>query len=622
MKTKRIVLIVASVALALVMLFACLYWLPTVATRGAEALTETAADSALQANGPRAASRDAELPEPTAEYNFKSSAFDGNAWHAQHGEDGVQPKVSAGTGLQITGGNQDPDATSSYGIANPLKGRLTDGFTVVVHASVTAFIDDSRCLFGFVKADSEKPVYSGNTFMFVASSGNGVHFNDIGTSRNGDDYYDITPNKALSMTEVSQYIITVTDTVITIYLDGAQVAQYREGTDFNKTYDCQTVSFVNNANWFMFGRACNFWGTGTATVEDAALYNMALTAEQIAAINAAAADFTALNASIAAAQEVDLTNYNTDAQGWGAAYGAFTSALAAARELPWNASQGDVDAARAALESAMQALAAFERTPDLTDSLVAAYPLSDGGGNLVGTDRDEVLFMNGTQTMPLTGADRFGRRQTVTGAKLYLDSNLGDREMIDTSATPTTGLKIPADAFEDVTTDTGMTLTVSVYAYNFYKPFSRIFQLGTKASAVDGANGAQLYLMVTGGLQCGNGGNIYVDNAVVGTYIAAEWITVSLVFSPNGTFRAYMSSNTSDRVNGGIARYSYTNKTNVDTVLNAIINGQDNWIGRSYWSADGNLVGLASNLSVYNRALSKAEVELLHHTGDLSSLIA
>ena len=222
-----------------------------------------------------------------------------------------------------------------------------------------------------------------------------------------------------------------------------------------------------------------------------------------------------------------------------------------------------------------------------------------------------------------TNSDKLdlGRRQAIVGAKLYADENLAAREMLDRSQTPTTGLKIPDDAFDGVSTSTGMTLTVSVYAYNFYRPYSRIFQLGTKASSGDGANGAQLYLMVTGGMQLANGSNIYVDNAVVGTYIAGEWITVSLVFTPDGTFRAYMTSNTSDRVTGGITSYEYTNKANVDTVLDAIIDGQDNWIGRSYWSADGNLVGLASNLSVYNRALSKAEVELLHHTKNLSTLV-
>ena len=621
MRANRIVLAAASAALALVMLFACLYWLPLVARRGTDTLTDAVAVQADAETDKRLPSaKDVTVPAAAAEYNFMASDFDATGWSARKAAGAAKtPEVIAGTGLSITGGYQQlenaADATSSYGRANPLKGALTDGFSVVLNGAVFGFVDDYCCLFGFTKVSGSVPAYSGNNFMFVASSGNGLHLNNIGTTGIESDFYDITPKSALNMSSSSQYILTVSKSEMTVYLNGEQKAKYISGTD----YKCDTVDFVNNSDWFLFGRACDFWGTASMTVQSVSLYNSALTADEIAAMNADLADFTALNAAIAAAEEVDITNYNTKENGWEAAYEAFTGALDAAKGMAWNASQTDIDNAETALVNATAALSGFLRAADLTDSLVAAYPLSADGKNLVGTDKSEVLFMNGTQTSDNL---KLAKRQAIVGAKLYADENLADREMLDTSPTPTTGLKIPADAFDGVSTSTGMTLTVSVYAYNFYRPYSRIFQLGTKASSGDGANGAQLYLMVTGGLQCGMGDTIYVNNAVVGTYIAGEWITVSLVFTPDGTFRAYMTSNTSDRITGGITSYEYANKANVDTVLNAIINGQDNWIGRSYWSADGNLVGLASNLSVYNRALSKAEVEQLHHTKDLSTLVA
>ena len=618
MRANRIVLAAASAALALVMLFACLYWLPMVASRGTDTLTDAVAVQADAETDKRLPSaKDVTVPAAAAEYNFKSAEFDSSAWTTVNKGSG-RVTVTQSDGLSIPYGLAE--ARAGYAAANPLKNRVSEGFSVVLVGSVTNGINDYESMLGF--NNTADPQSDACNFWYVASSGTGVRLNindDKQGTDNGTMYYDIIGKGSLNIAN-SQYIVTVDASAITIYLNGVQQQKYEWSSAWSgSAYSYDTLSFINSAAYFNLGIAGSIWGNAAMTVESVSLYNSALTADEIAAMNADLADFTALNAAIAAAEEVDITNYNTKENGWEAAYEAFTGALDAARGMAWNASQTEVDAAKDALLEETAALSGFLREVNLTNSLVAAYPLSEDGKNLVGTGRGEVLFMNGTQTSDNL---KLAKRQAIVGAKLYADENLAAREMLDTSRTPTTGLKIPADAFDGVSILTGMTLTVSVYAYNFYRPYSRIFQLGTKASSGDGANGAQLYLMVTGGLQCGMGDTIYVNNAVVGTYIAGEWITVSLVFTPDGTFRAYMTSNTSDRITGGITSYEYTNEANVGTVLNAIIDGQDNWIGRSYWSADGNLVGLASNLSVYNRALSKAEVELLHHTKDLSTLVA
>ena len=45
-------------------------------------------------------------------------------------------------------------------------------------------------------------------------------------------------------------------------------------------------------------------------------------------------------------------------------------------------------------------------------------------------------------------------------------------------------------------------------------------------------------------------------------------------------------------------------------------------MGRSFWDfADTSVVGAVSNLSVYNRALSATEIDMLHATSDLSTLV-
>lgn len=620
MRANRIVLAVASAALALVMLFACLYWLPMVASRGANTLTDAVvAETDAETDKRLPSAKDVTVPEATAEYNFKSADFDSFAW-TKTGAGKNNVTINRVSGVTIGSGSLNPDERAGYAVDNPLKGKVADGFSVMFVGTVDDYIFDYWPFLGFYSNDIDATKNNGNPKLFmVAGTGTDPHLNVNGLGNSGNNFYDITGGSVLDMKTLSRYTLTVDASAIKVYLNGELKRTLEWNATWSaKTYSFETVDFINEAKYFALGVAAPYWGNAKLTAQYVSFYNSALTADKIAAMNANLADFTDLNAAIAAAEEVDITNYNTKENGWEAAYAAFTAALDAARGMAWNASQTDIDNAETALVNATAPLSRFLREADLTDSLVAAYPLSAGGENLVGTGRGKVLFMNGTQTSDNL---KLAKRQAIVGAKLYADENLADREMLDRSQTPTTGLKIPDDAFDGVSTSTGMTLTVSVYAYNFYRPYSRIFQLGTKASSGDGANGAQLYLMVTGGMQLANGSNIYVDNAVVGTYIAGEWITVSLVFTPDGTFRAYMTSNTSDRVTGGITSYEYTNKANVDTVLDAIIKGQDNWIGRSYWSADGNLVGLASNLSVYNRALSKAEVELLHHTKNLSELV-
>ena len=87
----------------------------------------------------------------------------------------------------------------------------------------------------------------------------------------------------------------------------------------------------------------------------------------------------------------------------------------------------------------------------------------------------------------------------------------------------------------------------------------------------------------------------------------------------------YVSSDTTDRINNYTGKDSYTyiapSQAIFNEIFSAIINGTDNWIGRSFWSSDSNLLGLASNLTVYNRALTSDEITRLHATSDLSKLV-
>ena len=84
MRANRIVLAAASAALALVMLFACLYWLPMVASRGTDTLTDAVAvqtDAETDKRLPSA--KDVTVPAAAAEYNFMASDFDATGWSAR-----------------------------------------------------------------------------------------------------------------------------------------------------------------------------------------------------------------------------------------------------------------------------------------------------------------------------------------------------------------------------------------------------------------------------------------------------------------------------------------------------------------------------------------------------------
>lgn len=244
MKQKSLLVSVLTIAMALVLALTCILYC-------------AAPGKQVSAEG-EAAAPAATAPTATASYDFTSVNFDQSDWTAWRATGGTLPTVSAGTGLSITGGYQQldnsADATSSYGTANPLKNQLTDGFSVILNAAVTGFIDDYCNLFGFTKVSDSTPAQSGNNFFLVNSSGNGMHLNNIGTSGNDDDFYDITPGDPMNMSSVSQYILTVSDTAITIYLNGQQVTQYMyNASGAAGEYRCDTIDFVNNSKIFQDG---------------------------------------------------------------------------------------------------------------------------------------------------------------------------------------------------------------------------------------------------------------------------------------------------------------------------------------------------------------------------------
>lgn len=565
-------------------------------------------------------------PPPVASYDFTSADFNSTEWtEVKNGTGNVS--VTEGTGLSFPTALND--ARLGYAVANPLKGKLSaeNGFAVVLNVAVTGGANDFESLFGFNK--TADPNTDPENFFYVAGSGTGVRLNVSNENQTQRLYYDIIGGAVLNMAEPVQYILTVSQTAINIYLNSALAVSY-PWTDGNVTaYSYDTIGFVNTAEYFNLGIAGSIWGNAGMTVTSATFYDNALPA------------YTALQNRLNELEtEFSLSYYNTEAGGWEAAYAAYMQAIETA-QTPQDitaVTQSDIDAVNAAYT----ALQSFRRTENLTDGIVSAFTLDseNGGNNLVSEKNGKVLYMNGdneagevTQTEELTSAERFITYQGMEGAKLFDDEHLAgantNNPYADRGATSCTmGLSIPSDAFGGVTAKTGLTITTNIYFENFYSgAFGRVFQLGEYDFKTE--NSGQIFVAVNGNAAFDYGDTAVIANSTnAGQMLARQWCSVTISLDPlSDLISVYISGYQLNEANA--IRY-LTNRYTVKvdhTALTALIEsvtaeGAENWIGRSFWdTADTSVVGAARNLSIYNRALLPEEVSALHATDDLTTLV-
>lgn len=647
MKQRSLLVAVVAIAMALALAVTCiLYFASPGKNVIAEGSTQTSADE-TPADDPTDSDTEATAPTAVESYDFTSAEFDQSAW-TKTGSQASTVSVSTGTGVSITRG--DPTANSGYATENPLKGLVADGFSVLFIGTVTDIIWDYYSMFGFYSNNIDAgQIGSDPMLFFLAGTGVDPHLNVNGPGNSGSNYYDITGGDAQDMSSLSQLILTMDGSAINVYVNNvlARSIPWTDTWDAG-AYSYETVDFINEAEYFALGLAAPYWGNAVMTAQQVSFYDTALTAEEIAAINASYADFTQLNALLNELESFSTSNYDTSLEGWDTAYSAFTNALAAAESLSFfTATQTEVNSAYTALSAAYEGLTNFYRTPDIEDGLVSAYPLSSDGYDITdpSNSSNEVLVMNGSATASLTAGDSFSRRQGRTAAKTYDPTLIRDRELSFTSAVTgsMTGLKIPSAAFADVTTSTGMTLSVDLFVDTWTAApqphgslWIRTFQLGSKASG-DGASSSQIYFDIGSqfildieatrfNITTPAPSNVNHTYDGAGDIIAGEWFSVSLAFDPSSlSITLYVSSDTTDRINNYTGKDSYTyiapSQAIFNEIFSAIINGTDNWIGRSFWSSDSNLLGLASNLTVYNRALTSDEITQLHEISDVTSLV-
>ena len=137
MKQRSLLVAVVAIAMALALAVTCiLYFASPGKNVIAEGSTQTSADETL---ADAASDSDTEATAPTAveSYDFTSAGFDQSTWTRVAAGTG-NSSITAGTGLQTTYGLNVN--RNGYATPNPLKGEITDGFSVIFTAAVTGGI--------------------------------------------------------------------------------------------------------------------------------------------------------------------------------------------------------------------------------------------------------------------------------------------------------------------------------------------------------------------------------------------------------------------------------------------------------------------------------------------------
>ena len=221
-------------------------------------------------------------------------------------------------------------------------------------------------------------------------------------------------------------------------------------------------------------------------------------------------------------------------------------------------------------------------TAGIGDGLISAYALEDSYEDLAGGAA--LTAMNGTNSFE------------DGGAILSANSNAVDQ-----------GLEIPSSAFAGVTDELTISIKLKVTTYG---DWGRIFQFGTYPDGGwlatpygRGNANTELYVAENGNITAWDKENLIFNSTndpVITSTDTNVWKTVTLVI--DGMYlTAYVDGEQINQICN----------SNMYAILEGIVNGNDNWIGRSYWIADATAQGVVSDLITYNRALSSEDVAAL-----------
>lgn len=202
------------------------------------------------------------------------------------------------------------EGTYSYSIANPLAGKVTDGFAIAMDVAITGTMNEYNGLLGFNNHEAWN-------FFEVTTNGVTVRHN------NSEGFYDVidtTTSSGLGA-EMKRFVMVANSEKFDIYVDGALVKSLPMSPvasgDVHPDYCINTSNIANTATYFNIGFNCTNgtwqWNNSIMTVSAVSFYNTALSAEDVAALGAyepPVEDSDAITASV-----VDVTGKESYEEG-------------------------------------------------------------------------------------------------------------------------------------------------------------------------------------------------------------------------------------------------------------------------------------------------------------------
>ena len=175
------------------------------------------------------------------------------------------------------------EGTYSYSIANPLAGKVTDGFAIAMDVAITGTMNEYNGLLGFNNHEAWN-------FFEVTTNGVTVRHN------NSEGFYDVidtTTSSGLGA-EMKRFVMVANSEKFDIYVDGALVKSRPMSPvasgDVHPDYCINTSNIANTATYFNIGFNCTNgtwqWNNSIMTVSAVSFYNTALSAEDVAALGA------------------------------------------------------------------------------------------------------------------------------------------------------------------------------------------------------------------------------------------------------------------------------------------------------------------------------------------------
>lgn len=242
-----------------------------------------------------------EISDGNVDLTMGGSLVDSNDLTTEAGREGWSGYTASDFGATYTEGNdtitEDESGVTfteaglnSYSLANPLKGQVTDGFTVVLDVTIPEgqVLTDYEGLFGFNNHTAWQYWQASNNGATLQANSDLAYTNWTGEAPGDNPFYYGIVGTVQDMSDV-QYTLSVDETGASIYLNGELVATY---TEENSDYvSAVTLGAANGLDWFNLGfnagNGTDFnWFNTLMTASSVSFYNRALTAEEAAALAA------------------------------------------------------------------------------------------------------------------------------------------------------------------------------------------------------------------------------------------------------------------------------------------------------------------------------------------------